>query len=50
MLLAPAALEGVDSPNKKIYVKATRDQIEASPSVETADIELIETLPPVLLM
>ena len=31
-------------------MKLTRGQIEQSPSVETADIELIETMPPVLIM
>jgi hypothetical protein len=36
--------------NKEIRVKLRRDEIETSPSVDTAEIELIETLPPVLIV
>ena len=50
VLISPAALEKVDSPDRQIRVKLTRDEIEHSPSVDTADIELIETLPPVMIM
>jgi hypothetical protein len=31
-------------------VKLTRDQVERSPSVDTAEIELIETLPAVWIL
>lgn len=50
VLISPTAIEKLDSPEKHIFVKLTRAQIQASPSVETADIELVETLPPVLIM
>lgn len=50
VLISTATLEKIDSPNKKIRVKLTRDAIEHSPSVDTANIELIETLPPVVIM
>jgi hypothetical protein len=50
VLISTAALESVNSPEKRISVKMSREQIQRSPSVELADIELIETLPPVLLM
>src|SRR5688572_15841532 len=50
VLISTATLERVDSPEKRINVKMSREQIQRSPSVELADIELIETLPPVLLM
>jgi PRC-barrel domain len=50
VLISPAAIEKVDSPAKEIHVRLKRDEIERSPSVDTADIELIETLPPVLIM
>jgi hypothetical protein len=50
VLISPAALEKVDSPAKELRVRMKREEIEHSPSVETADIELIETLPPVMIM
>jgi hypothetical protein len=50
VLISPSAIEKVDSPNKEVRVKLRREEIEASPSVDTAEIELIETLPPVLLV
>jgi hypothetical protein len=50
VLVAPSAVERIDAENKKITVKLTRDQIANSPSVDTAEIELIETLPPVLIL
>ena len=50
VLISTAKLEKIDSPNKKIQVTMTRDAIEHSPSVDTANIELIETLPPVVIM
>jgi len=50
VLISTGTLEKIDSPNQKIRVKMTRDAIEHSPSVDTANIELIETLPPVVIM
>ena len=50
VLVSAGVLETVDSPNKEIRVKLTRDQVEHSPSVETANIELIETLPTVWII
>jgi hypothetical protein len=50
VLISPSAVEKVDSPAKEIRVRLTRAEIEHSPSVESAEIELIETLPPVLIM
>jgi hypothetical protein len=50
VLISPAALEKVDSPAQELRVRMKREEIERSPSVETADIELIETLPPVMIM
>ena len=50
VLISAGVLEAVDSPGKKIHVKLSRDQIERSPSVETANIELIETLPTVWII
>ena len=50
VLIAPVAIEKIDVEAQEIRVKLTRSQIEQSPSVETADIELIETMPSVLIM
>ena len=49
VLISPADIEQIDSPEKKIRVRLTRDQIAQCPSVDTADIELIETLPPAII-
>ena len=48
VLISPSKLEKVDSPDKQIRVRMSRSEIERSPSVDSASIELIETLPPVL--
>ena len=45
VLISPSAIQKVDAEAKEIRVRLTRQQIELSPSVETADIELIETMP-----
>ena len=50
VLIAPSKLEKVNSPDKQIRVRMSRSEIERSPSVDSAGIELIETLPPVLIM
>ena len=50
VLISTSELEKIDSPAKEIRVRLTRDQIKNSPSVESANIELIETLPSVLLL
>jgi hypothetical protein len=44
VIVPSSVVEKVDSPNKKILLRLTRDQVKNSPLVETADIELIETL------
>jgi len=50
VLISPSKLEKVDSPYKQIKVRMSRGEIERSPSVDSASIELIETLPPVFIM
>jgi hypothetical protein len=50
VLISAAVIEGIDSPAKEIRVNLMRDQIEQSPSVDTAEIELIETLPSVFIL
>jgi hypothetical protein len=50
MLIASTAVQAIDAPNRAIYVSLTGDQIRHSPSIDTADIELIETLPSLVMM
>jgi hypothetical protein len=50
VLISAAALEKVNSPDQEIRVRLTRDQIEHGPSVESANIELVETLPSVTIL
>jgi len=50
VLVSPSAIDHIDVEAGEIRVRLTRRQIEQSPSVESADIELIETLPPVLIL
>jgi PRC-barrel domain protein len=50
VLIAPDVIDTIDVEAREIRVKLTRKQIEGSPSVDSADIELIETLPPVLII
>jgi hypothetical protein len=50
VLISPAQVESIDSQDEFMRVKLTREEIKASPSVETAEIELIETLPAVWIL
>jgi len=49
VLVPSTAVEKVDSPHKKIYIKLTREEVKTCKDVETADIALIETLGPTIL-
>ena len=49
VLVPASAVDWVDSPHKKIYLKCTRAEVAASADVETADIPVIETLGPTIL-
>ena len=50
VLISSEVVDAIDSPNRKIRVRLTRDEITRGPSVDTADIETIETLPAVWIM
>lgn len=50
VLVSPTSVVKIDVETQEIQVRLTRKEIEQSPSVNSADIELIETLPPVLIM
>jgi hypothetical protein len=44
VIIPSSAVDKVDSPNKKLFLKLKRAEVQNSASVDTADIELIETL------
>lgn len=50
VLVSPTSVVKIDVETQEIQVRLTRKEIEQSPSVDSADIELIETLPPVLII
>jgi hypothetical protein len=50
VLISTAVVDKLDSPNQKIHVKLTREQIEKGPSSESAQIELIETVPSIWII
>ena len=45
VLISSSAIQKIDAEAKEIRVNLTREQITHGPSVDTADIELIETMP-----
>ena len=45
VLISTSAVQKISAEAREIIVGLTRDQIMHSPSVDTADIELIETMP-----
>jgi len=45
VLVSPGAIAHVDSANRNVQVRLSRGEIQRSPSMDLADIELIETLP-----
>ena len=50
VLISTAAIEELDSPGKTITVNLSRKEIENGPSVEDANIELIETQPAIWII
>jgi hypothetical protein len=50
VLVSTTALESVDVVERRFHVRLTRDEIARSPSIETADIPLIEQLPTAWIM
>jgi PRC-barrel domain protein len=50
VLIAPSAIDTVDVEAQEIRVRLTRKEIEQSPPIDSANIELIETLPPVMIL
>jgi hypothetical protein len=49
VLVPASAVERVDSPNKKIFLKLTRAEVAKGPSLESADIAVIETMGPTIM-
>jgi hypothetical protein len=49
VLVRATAVDKVDPPHKKIFVKLTRAEVAACPLVDTAEIPVIETLGPTIM-
>jgi hypothetical protein len=49
VLISTSMVSRVDAPARRIDVNLTKDAIARGPSIDTADIELVETLPPFLI-
>jgi len=49
VLISFADVDKIDSPQKRIFVKLTREEVANGKSIDTADIKLIETLGPTIL-
>ena len=50
VLVSPQVVSGVDAERERIEIALTRDQVEHSKSIETADIALDEVLPTIWVM
>lgn len=50
VLISRDVVDAIDSPNRKIRVRLSRDEIKRGPSVDAADIETTETLPALWIM
>lgn len=50
VLVSAPAIDKIDSPEKRIHLNLTREQIEHSPPVEAANVELIETMPSLMIV
>jgi hypothetical protein len=49
VLVPASAVDRVDSPDKRIYINMTRDEVKLCGSVDDADIAVIETLGPTFM-
>ena len=49
VLISFADVDKIDSPEKRIFVRLTREEVANRKSIDTADIKLIETLGPTIL-
>ena len=50
VLVSPSSIQKIDSPNKQLHVALSRDEIHQRPPVAAAQIELLETLPPFVII
>jgi hypothetical protein len=50
VLVSPRVLAGIDVEHQRIDVALTRDEIEHSKSIDSADIALAETLPAIWIL
>ena len=49
VLISSESVSRIDSPRKEIHVTLSRDEISHCPPTDSAEIELIETLPPTII-
>jgi hypothetical protein len=49
VLISPTAVQSINAPDKTIAIRLSREDVKNSPDAETANVELIETLPPVIM-
>jgi hypothetical protein len=50
VLIAVAVIAAIDSPAEEVRVTLSRAEVEGAPSVESVEIELIETMPSVWIL
>ena len=50
VLISATSLHSIDSVNRRIHVKLSREEIKNSPSVEAADIDQYEKLPTIWII
>jgi hypothetical protein len=50
VLISPSVVTAIDAAKQTIMVSLTRDQIQQSPSIHSADIPLAEALPTIWIM
>ena len=49
VLISQTDVEAIDAPKGQIRIRLTRHEIAHGPAEDSADIELIETLPPAII-
>ena len=49
VLIPTSAVQRINSPDKTITIGMSREEVRNCPTSDTADVELIETLPPVIM-
>jgi len=50
VLISPTVITAIDAAKQRVDTSLTREQVKASPSIDSAEIEVIETLPSIWIM